>query len=199
MKKLLLIACLMVLVGVSGCGSKYMQPADPAIAQSHPGQDESKIVFLRASSFGGAVQSWVCEEKDGKLEYVTVISSGAKVAHTTTPGKHMYLTGAENSELMEANLEGGRTYYTYISPRMGMWKARFLFVPVTKEKLTASDFKKDFAWCDWMESNADGSIWFNSNLPSLNSKYAEAMEDYMKNPADRKILNPEDGSLVPIF
>lgn len=199
MKRLLLLAmCLMVII-ISGCSSKYMQPADATVAQAHPGPDESKIVFLRATTFGGAIQSWVCEEKEGRLEYITVISAGAKVAHTTTPGKHMYLTGAENSELLETNLEGGRTYYAYVSPRMGWWKARFVFDPVTKEKLATDSFRKDLAWCDWRESSADGLVWFKANLPSLNRKYSEALEDYIKNPADRKILNTEDGALVPIF
>lgn len=192
---LLAVACLAMV----GCSSKLMQSADPTIAESHPGPDEAKIVFFRATTFGGAIQSWVCEEKEGELEYIAIVSAGAKVAHTTTPGKHMYLTGAENGELLEADLEGGKTYYTYVSPRMGWWKARFVFDPVSGERLSTNAFKKDLAWCDWREPNQDGQIWFRDNLPSLRSKYIDALGDYTKNPDERKILKPEDGSEVPIF
>ena len=199
MRKYILVLLAIVCLGMTGCGSKYMQPADPAIAQSQPDPDKSKIVFFRATSFGGAIQSWVCEEEDGKLEYVAVISAGTKFAHVTTPGKHIYMTGAENSELMEVTMEGGKTYYAYISPRIGWWKARFVFMPVTKEELSSSGFKEDLAWCTWQENGPEVAQWFTGNLPSLNKKYTEALDDFIKNPEDRKILRPEDGSPVPIF
>lgn len=200
MKRLvLLFAFAFMAVFSSGCSSKHMQPADPTVAEAHPGPDETKIVFFRSTTLGGAIQAFLCEEKDGKLEYVAIVSAGAKVAHKTTPGKHVYLTGAENGELLEANMEGGKTYYAYVSPRMGMWKARFVFVPVTGEMLSTDGFKKDLAWCDWRESNREGLAWFSENLPSLNEKYIDALSDYTKNPDERKILHPEDGSSVPIF
>lgn len=199
MKKITLVLLALVLASsVSGCASKLMQPADPVLAEMQPGPDAAKIVFFRSTSFGGAVQAFLCEEKDGELAFVAIVSAGAKVAHTTTPGKHVYLTGAENGKLMEADLEGGKTYYAYVSPRMGWWKARFVFEPVTRETLTTEDFRKDLAWCDWREPNPEGREWFAANLPSLREKYAEALEDFGKNPEERKLLRPEDGAGVPV-
>lgn len=199
MKKILLLCVLVIVLGISGCSSKYMQPADPVVSQSQPGPDEAKIVFLRATNFGGAIQSWVCEVVDGKLEYVAIISAGTKFAHTTTPGKHIYMTGAENGELLEADMEGGKTYYTYVSPRMGWWKARFVFEPVTQEALAGKSFKDDLAWCDWQENGPQTAAWFSQNLPSLNEKYIDALADFTKEPQNRKIVRPQDGSPVPIF
>lgn len=181
----------------SGCSSKYMQPADAALAEAQPGPDQAKIVFFRSSVLGSAIQTFLCEEKEGRLEYVAIISYGTKVAHTTTPGKHMYLTGAENGELLEATLKGGKTYYTYVAPRMGWWKARFVFEPVAGDKLQADGFKKDLAGCEWREPNAEGQAWFTANEPSLKAKYMDALSDYMNNAGDRKILKSEDGAAVP--
>ena len=64
-----LILLAVVCLGMSGGGSKYMQPAAPAVAQPQPDPDESKIVFFRAISFSGAIPSWICEKMNDKLEY----------------------------------------------------------------------------------------------------------------------------------
>lgn len=198
MKRASLFLVIVFVAVLSGCSSKYMQPADPGAAETQPGPGEAKIVFFRATSLGGGIQSWVCEEREGKLAYIAVVSAGAKIAHMTTPGKHMYMTGAENAELLEATLEEGKTYYAYIAPRVGWWKARFVFEPVRNDMLQTATLKKDLAWCEWRESNADAQVWFRDNLPSLNDKYIEALADFMKKPAERKILRPEDGSAVPV-
>lgn len=182
-----------------GCSSKLMQPADSTLSESQPAPDESKIVFLRATSLGGAVQAFVCEEKAGNLEYIAIISSGAKVAHVTTPGKHIYFTGAEHGELLETDMEGGKTYYASISPRMGWWKAGFAFVPVTSNELLSKRFKDDLAWCDWREPNQEGQAWFRENLPSLKTKYIDALEEFTRYPEKRKVLKPEDGTKTPPY
>ena len=199
MKKGLLFALMLMAVALSGCSSRYMQPADAALAERTPGPEEAKIVFFRATNLGGAVQSWVCEAVEGEPAYVAIVSAKAKIAHFTTPGKHTYMTGGENCELLEADFEGGKTYYTYVSPRMGFWKARFVFVPVTKEQLASEEFRKDLAWCEWRESLPEAEAWFRENLPSLREKYNEGRAALTANPAEGKFLHPEDGSPIPIF
>jgi len=88
-----LILLAMVCLGMSGGGNKYMQPAAPAVAQSQPDPDESKIALFRATSFSGAIQSWVREKVNDKIEYVVVISAGSKFTHITTPRRHLYRAG----------------------------------------------------------------------------------------------------------
>ena len=192
MRKLLLLVFALVFVGLTGCASKLMQPADHAAVTAQPGQDEVTVVFFRATSFGGAVQAFVCEEVDGELKFIAIVSSGMKVAHKTKPGKHVYMTGAESSELMYAELEGGKTYYAYVSPQMGMWKAGFAFVPVTDKDLQTDSLKSDLAWCEWHENKPEAQQWFRDNYDSLKAKYAEARQ------ANKKMMLPQYGSDVPL-
>jgi hypothetical protein len=198
MRKFLMIMAVAACLGLTGCaGSKLMQPVDPAAMPSTLSQDESAIVFFRATHFGGAVQAPVADVTDDKLEHVAVVSAKMKVLHKTAPGKHFYLVGGESSELLEADLEGGKIYYVYISPRLGWWKARFVFVPVTKKDLETDRFKEDLAWCEWHTNAPEAEAWFRDNLPSMKAKRADAYKRHNEaNAEDRKILRPEDGTRV---
>jgi hypothetical protein len=198
MRKLMLILLIAASLGM-GCANKLMQPIESATIDGAVGPNETVIVFFRATSFGGAVQAPVIEaSEDGALSYVAVISAGKKYLHRTTPGKHLYIVGGESSEMLEADMEGGKTYYTYVSPRMGIWKARFVFVPVSNT--SSEEFKKDVAWCNWVQNTPDGQAWFLDNLPSLQSKYAEALKKHQEaTPDKRKTLKPEHGAAVPVL
>ncbi len=185
-------------LGMTGCASKLMQPADPAAVHATVDADESAVVFFRATSFGGAIQAPVIEAaEDGALRYVAVISAKTKYLHRTTPGKHLYVVGGESGEMLEADLEAGKVSYVYVSPRMGWWKARFVFVPVPD---TADEtFRKDLAWCGWVQNTPEGQKWFLDNLPSLQAKYADARKEHRDaKPEEKKILKPEYGTAAPV-
>ena len=71
--------------------------------------------------------------------------------------------------------------------------------PSKGEQLSSSGFKEDLAWCTWQENGPEAVQWFTDNLPSLNTKYTEALADFIKDPEGRNILRAEDGTPVPIF
>ncbi len=197
MRKLVLFFMVVMCAGMMGCASKFMQPVDPAAMNTAVSQDESVIVFFRATSVGGGIQAPVIEaSEDGKLSYVAIVSAATKYLHRTTPGKHLYVVGGESSEMLEADMEAGKTYYAYVSPRMGWWKARFAFVPVPDA--TDESFKKDLAWCKWVQNTPGGETWFQDNLPSLQTKYTDALKEHQEaKPEDKKIIRPEHGSTLP--
>ncbi len=198
MRRLLLIFAAVLCLGMTGCASKLMQPVDPAAMNDTVQPDEAGIVFFRATTFGGAIQAPIIEASEGgKLNFVAIVSAGKKYLHRTTPGKHLYVVGGESSEMLEADMDAGKTYYVYVSPRMGWVKARFVFMPVPN----ASDeaFKKDLAWCDWVQNTPEGQAWFSDNLPSLQAKYADAQKEHNEaKPEDKKVIKPEYGTLTPV-
>lgn len=199
MKKNLTLLVLVFLLGLTGCASDLMQPAEPESMTTTLAPNEAAIVFFRSSFVGGAVQAPVVDATNGKLKYIGIVSSGTKIRHKTTPGKHQYLVGGESSELLEADLEGGKTYYTYISPRIGLMKARFVFVPVTKEDQVTDSFKSDLAGCAWHSSKPEGESWFQENRPDMESKYGEALEQHRSAPPEeKKIIRAQDGINVPL-
>ena len=195
MRKLILLWLCLVMLAAGGCASNLMQPVDPASLPQILNEDEAMVVFLRPSFFGGAIQAPVIEAVNGVLSLVGIVSAGDKVLLVTTPGNHYYVVGGEDSNLLEARLDGGKVYYAYVSPAMGLMKARFELEPVTYEQLFERTFKSDLAGCTWRTAKPEAQLWFNDNLPSLNSKYADAMAEHNNTPAEeRNIILPEYGS-----
>ncbi|MDR2081498.1 MAG: hypothetical protein LBP54_06380 [Campylobacteraceae bacterium] len=122
---------------------QYMQPVNLSEADMRLSQNESAIVFLRPTFLGAAVQAPIAEFIDNDLKFVAIVSAKSKVFYKTTPGKHFFVVGGEGSNLLEADFEGGKIYYSYISPHMGFIKARFEFEPVKNGARPDKENKKD--------------------------------------------------------
>ena len=199
MKKAVLFLALMCLM-IAGCASKHMQPVqDTAAVTAEVGPDRAAIVFLRASSMGGGVQAPIVEGENGQVKYVGIVSTGAKIRHLTAPGKHLYTVGGESSGFLEADLEGGKTYYVVVEPKFGAIKSRFALEPVTAATARTEEFKKDFDACEWRESKPEASTWFAENKADMQSKFTDAQKKHTTGkPGDRKIVRPEYGIQPPL-
>ncbi len=198
MRKIIAILAAVICLGLTGCASKLMQPVDPAAMNDVVGADETAVVFFRATSFGGAIQAPVLEvDENGKLKFVAIVSAGAKFLHRTSPGKHLYLIDGEFGYFMDADLEAGKTYYAYVTPKIGWWKARFVFTPVSDT--AAETFRKDLAWCDWYENTPEGLQWFISEQGRLEKRYSDLIQKYSSfKPEDKIKMLPEYGAALPV-
>ncbi|MDR3073294.1 MAG: hypothetical protein LBV01_01045, partial [Deltaproteobacteria bacterium] len=151
------------------------------------------------TNFGGAVQAPVLEVVGDRLQFIAMVDAKVKFLHKTAPGKHLYLIDGEFGYFMEADLDGGKTYYAYVDPRIGWWKARFMFIPVTRNDLTADTFKKDFAWCVWHENTPEGHQWFAGEQQRLEARYSDRIRDYSRSrPEDKVRMLPEYGVVAPV-
>ena len=200
MRKTALAVMFITSLFLTGCASHLMQPIDESITMTGMLSDnESAIVFFRSTTFGGAIQAPVIEAVNEELKLVAIVSAGAKFLYKTTPGKHIFTVGGESSELLEADVEGGKTYYCYVSPRMGLFKARFVFVPVTDKDLATDGFKADLKWCKWYENKPEGQAWLTENMQSLQDKYTSALKDHQEaKPENKKTIKPEYGTAIPV-
>jgi hypothetical protein len=195
MGKVVLMLSILAMLAASGCASNLMQLVEPESLPQAINEDESAVVFLRPSFIGGAIQAPVVEAANNDLTLVGIVSTGDKVLSLTSPGKHYYVVGGESSDLLEAELEGGKVYYVYVSPALGFWKARFELEPVNDQQLSEQTFRSDLAGCKWRASKPEAQQWFKDNLPSLNSKYIDAMAEHNSAPPEkRNIILPEYGS-----
>jgi len=178
-----------------GCSSKYMKPASiESISALKPGAGESIIIFMRPSAFGGAIQSSVFDVTTSENVLAGIVSSKTKVAHRTSPGEHLFMVVGESADFMKANLDGGKTYYALVTPRMGVWKARFSLKPVHLYEISSSDFKGWDSSCDLYENTEASYQWAKDNGPSIQSKREEYFQKWMsKSDEDRPVLNREDG------
>ena len=188
MYKFLLSVLAVACFFASGCTSKLMQPAATPSVTGAVQSDQAAIVFFRPSLFGGGIQAPVIEATETDILYVGIVSSKMKLLHKTTPGKHHYIVGGEDSNLLEADLEGGKIYYVEVNPKLGLVKARFVFVPITNTELSSESFLKDLAACKWYANLPEGKAWFESNYASLKNKKEKAVGKQDREGAYQKAL-----------
>jgi len=117
-------------------------------------------------------------------------------AYECEPGKHLFIGRAENKRVVEADLEAGKTYYILTQVKMGGWKARMEFIPVTqgsefwdqvelyKQKLSYVELQKEVA-----------EKWEGKRKDEINAELDEII-NYIKTPEGQNYvvkLNKEDG------
>ena len=199
MRKVCLAMIAVVCLFATGCASKLMQPVAVSPAAGSLSNEQAAIVFYRPSFLGGGVQAPVVEAVNNDIQFVGIVSSGMKLLYKTTPGKHFFVVGGEGSNLLEADFEGGKTYYAQIDPKMGMFKPRFVFIPVTNADLKAEHFTKDMAACKWYANLPEGQTWFQNNYNSLMDKKNNAFEKKDKEGTpQRAIIIKQYGTTTPV-
>ena len=181
---------------ISGCAGTVKNmgvvPADRVAAA--PAGGKAMVVFMRPSGLGFAIQSSVFEAKDGSSTLVGIVAAQAKVAYQVDPGKHLFMVVGESADFMGADLLPNKTYYALVTPRMGLWKARFSLKPVHQHELDTAEFKQSLDSCKWVEKTAASDSWALDNINSVQTKYAEYYAKWMAKPeADRPQLLPNDG------
>jgi hypothetical protein len=197
-----IIAALVLGLGLAGgadAASKKMKEA--AEQQPRPDADTALVVFLRSSFVGSAIQSTVYETEAAGQRFLGIVSNKTRLATRVAPGAHRFMVIAENADFLEATVEAGKTYYVLISPRPGMWKARFSLLPIRNDQnaqlsLQSADFAKWMKKTTLVEIAPEAEEWYREHQASINKK----RDGYLKKwdrmtPADKSelTLNPEDG------
>ena len=118
---------LILFVLIIGCAgsSQYMVKATPTVGLP-PGK--AMVYFMRPSSMGFAINFQIWDSN----HFVGLSQAKSFFAYECDPGKHLFLGFAENRVAIEADLEAGKSYYIGTNVRMGAWKARMEFTPVTR-------------------------------------------------------------------
>lgn len=181
---------------LSGCAitSSKMQLVPPEKVVSVAEEGKSMIIFMRSSNLGGAIQSSVFEIKNGNPVLVGIISADTKISYQLDPGSHLFMVVGESADFMSAELESNKTYYVRVSPRMGLWKARFSLEPIHSVERDSPVFNESLEECRWVRNTAASDAWANENMSSILSKQQEYHVDWMEKPAsDRPKLLPKDG------
>ena len=185
MKRNSLILGLLLSLLMGCAGSSYMVKATPPEA---PAPGKAAVYFMRPSSMGYAVkfQIW-----DGTY-FVGLSQAKSYCACQCDPGKHLFLGIAENKVALEADLEAGKSYYVGTNVRMGAWKARMNFTPVTRNSELwdkVDDYKKSLNFIAVVEE--ERAKWEVSKRQE-----AQGLVDYYsQGPGKGEVLrlNKEDG------
>jgi len=186
----------LVVILFFGCAGtvKNMREIPDEHAAYAPDEDRALIVFMRPSGIGSAVQSSVFKLVDENPELIGIVAAKKKVAYHLDPGEHLFMVIGESADFMKADVQPGKKYYVLVTPRMGMWKARFSLKPIHKDQLDPEKLAKWEKQCHWVEKTYESDQWADSNMPSIESKKIKYMETWLQRPeSERPALYAEDG------
>ena len=99
---------------------------------------------------------------------------------------------SEAADFMAAELEVGKTYYALVTPRLGVWKARFSLRPVTAEELASGKFAEWDDDCRFIENTPASHAWAKENWSDIQSKKVEYLQKWDPR-TDKPTLRPTDG------
>jgi hypothetical protein len=191
---------LLAAFALSGCASGKMIDRANQLTEIPPA-DKAQVIFMRPSSFGGAVQATVFDVSSDETGFIGIISSGTQLSYMVDPGKHIFMVVSEAADFLEANLVEGKTYYAVVTARMGAWKARFSMYPVRNGGEGDRQYQSE-KFQGWMKKvrfveNTPGSIaWFEANKADIKAKQIRYWDVWQqKSEVDllERTLNPEDG------
>ncbi len=125
--RLISIAICFMLIFIAGCKSSVMMGVQP-VNIANIDKNMAIVTFVRSGFVGKAIQFGIWDSE----KWVGVLASDSYIQYKASPGKHLFLARAENWSCVKADLEGGKSYFIIVSPRMGVWKARVVMNPVNK-------------------------------------------------------------------
>lgn len=132
------------------------RPRAPGVEDRRPSPGRALIIFLRPSTFGGAVQAAIW--RDGP-EFLGTSSSGTFIAVELDPGTHTFMVQSETADFIQAEVDADKTYFATVRARMGMWKARFSFGLMEPESERWDNLSKWLADCREATINDHGHHW----------------------------------------
>jgi len=180
---------LFVLALLAGCASSHMAPVPIERQAKGPAPGKALVVFLRPSSIGGAVQSPLY---DGDT-YIGTLGMKSRIAYQAAPGKHMFMVTGESADFLEADLLPGKTYYTAVVPRIGVWKARFSFRPQNGQ-IDENELQEWLNATTEMTTGPDADKWAQENQAHAQSLKAEYLPKWHAKPdADKQRLHASSG------
>lgn len=191
MFKIKSILFLFIVILFSGCA------ATPNMDHSVYGGDVSKpdpgkalVIFMRPSRLGFIINSAVYDDE----KFIGMVPYQSQLAYMAEPGTHRFMVISEAADFMNAELVAGKTYYAIVTPRMGVWRARFSLAPVTSGQLTQPEFKQWLAEAKFIKNTESAYAWDKANHGSVLEKKTEYLAAWMQKPeAERPFLRKEDG------
>jgi hypothetical protein len=187
-----LLAIAVAALSLAGCAGSVSNMREVATVSTVAAPGEAVVVFLRPSGMAFGVQSAVFEVAPAQpARLVGIVAAKKKVAYRAAPGVHTFMVLGESADFMEARLEPGRTYYALVTPRMGVWKARFSLRPVhALDRGELGGWQADTAWT---ELDEDSARWAAEHAADVEDKRARYMAEWLRKPeVDRPLLMPED-------
>ncbi len=180
-------------VTVSAARVKLMDETDRPLT---PQPDQALVVFMRSTMVGSAISASLFDVTGDETKFIGVMYNNTKVCYDVAPGEYIFMVVGESADFMKATVEAGKTYYALITPRPGVWKARFSFRPLRQSDLESSDFSKWDSKTRLVENTSDSEAWAEENAEDIEDKRADNWTAWCELSPETQAemtLNLEDG------
>lgn len=174
----------------------YMQRSTKTDADIKPSPETSLVIFLRPSGYASNVSAAIYDITNEQNIFIGLAGTKTKVAYELSPGEYTFMVTSEAADFMSAHLEAGKTYYAYISARMGNEQTRFSFRPINQYFLKSPDFKIKEAECALIDNTEQSHAWAKQNEEHIDNLRHRYFAKWMSKPSSKRPrLTPEDGRI----
>jgi hypothetical protein len=136
----------------------------------------------------GAVSSSVFDD----LDLVAVLMDYTYAAYETTAGKHRFMVVGEAADFMDADLAENRVYVAKVTPRFGVWRARFSLKPISPHDPDWPNVREWLSESTLVTLNAAGRSWAQTNAESIREKHDGYLTKWLAK-EERPALYRDDG------
>jgi hypothetical protein len=153
-----------------------------------PRPGNSLVIFFRPGRMAGAFSSSVFDD----LDLVAVLMDYTYTVYETKPGKHRFMVLGEAADFMDADLAENKVYFATVTPRFGVWRARFSLKPITPHDPEWQQVRDWMSQCTLVTLNAAGRSWAQDNSVSIREKHDAYLSAWLSKD-ERPALYPSDG------
>ena len=192
MPRYLLILLLPIGLAACGGGAQMIAGGEAPVIR----QGESMVVFMRSTFVGSAIAASVFDVTGAETQFIGILNNNTKIAYPVKPGQSTFMVVSEAADFMQVTVAAGRTYYALVTPRPGMWKARFSFRPVRQGELGGAEFAGWSSATQFVANSPQTLSWAAQNSADVNSKRSQYWPEWTSKPDVQRAsqtLNAEDG------
>ena len=163
-------------------------------------QGEALVVFMRSSLLANGSTAALFDVSDPETRFIGIIDNDTKIAHPVKPGTYTFMVVAETADFMQATFAAGHTYYAMVTPRLGVFNARFSFRPVRQHELGGPEFYRWDSATRLETNSAESRNWAAKNAADVGSKRAQYWPEWSAKPEAQRAsqsLRTEDGKPTP--
>lgn len=192
LQRIVIIAFLFFSLTACGATSDFMRPT-PGMAKMSQSNGKAQIVFVRPSSFAKGILLTII---DSSGNFVGDSQPGSHFAIEVEPGEHVFIGWGEGTHALKANVEGGKTYFVEVAPKMGIWAARFHLLAIKPTTENWADRVEWMAETQTLVVNQAAGQQYHIRGDRANdplSKGMEQLNSYNAEELDDRTLSPSDG------
>lgn len=99
---------------------------------------------------------------------------------------------SESADFLGATLSPGKAYFALVTPRMGMWRARFSLRGVAGSEVGGRQFSSWYRASRWVENTDSSAAWASAKMASVKNKLVTKLPEW-EGKASKPMLAASDG------